>query len=122
MKWRKPSEDLIIHLDESLKDFNCEKRKMFGCPCIFINKNLFAGVHMESIMLRLSEEDRKKLLSEFDEAVHFEPMEGRPMKDYMVLPDSVYNNNELFQVWLDKSYRYAVFLPPKRKRKKRKSK
>jgi hypothetical protein len=46
----------------------------------------------------------------------FEPMPGRAMKGYVVLPKPVYSDNKLFGEWLDKSIRYVSSLPPKKKK------
>jgi hypothetical protein len=46
----------------------------------------------------------------------FEPMPGRAMKGYVVLPKSIYSNDKLFGEWLDKSIRYVSSLPPKKKK------
>ena len=45
----------------------------------------------------------------------FEPMPGRAMKGYVVLPKSVYSDDKLFGEWLDKSIRFVSSLPHKEK-------
>ncbi len=56
MAWEKPSETLIEHFGRWLPDdSNVERRKMFGCPCAFVNGNMFAGVHEQNLIVRLSE-------------------------------------------------------------------
>ena len=62
---------------------------MFGCPVFFVNSNMFSGVFEDDIFIRLSEKDRKELFSKYDEAAPFEPMKGRKMKEYVVLPESI---------------------------------
>jgi hypothetical protein len=47
------------------------------------------------------------------EATKFEPMAGRVMKEYVVLPESIYNNATVFSKWLDRSYEYVLSLPIK---------
>lgn len=116
MAWKKPSEELTILLEGSLGSFDVEPRKMFGSPVYFVKGNMFAGVHQDSIMLRLRPEDQKRLFAEHDEAAPFEPM-GRRMKEYVVLPPSVYDNKEEMQKWLGVSYDYVVSLPIKEKKK-----
>jgi len=49
---------------------------------------------------------------------YFEPMPGRPMMGYIVLPKPVYSDDTIFAKWLDKSVKYASTLPPKQKKKK----
>lgn len=42
------------------------------------------------------------------------------MKEYVLLPASVYNNNDEMQKWLDISYGYMLSLPVKERKKGRK--
>jgi len=48
----------------------------------------------------------------------FEPVKGRVMKEYVVLPDSLYNDPEKFQEMLRSSYEYVSSLLVKQKKKK----
>ena len=74
--------------------FNCDKRMMFGSPVYTVNNNMFAGAHQSSLFVRLSEHDRQDLRARHPDARPFEPMEGRVMKEYMLLPMDVYHNAE----------------------------
>jgi hypothetical protein len=47
----------------------------------------------------------------------FEPMPGRAMKGYVVLPKSLYSDDKAFAEWLDKSISYVAGLPPKKAKK-----
>jgi len=120
MKFKKPAPELCVHLDETMESFNTQKRKMFGSPVYFVNRNMFCGVHQDAIFMRLSKEDREALLEEFDEAQIFEPMEGRKMKEYVAVPEAVYDDPETFNSWLRKSLDYVSLLPPKQKKKEKK--
>jgi TfoX/Sxy family transcriptional regulator of competence genes len=44
----------------------------------------------------------------------FEPVKGRVMKEYVVLPDSLYNNPEKFHELLRNSYEYLLSIPSKK--------
>jgi len=118
-KWRKASDAMGDYLAEAVAELECEPRKMFGCPCYFVNNNMFTGVHQESIILRLSPDDRAAIVQEHDEVGNFEPMEGRPMREYMALPETVVEDEVEFQRWIDKSYAFASALPPKAKKKRK---
>ncbi len=118
MAWKKPSEELSKFLDESISSFDVKKKKMFGCPVYFVNDNMVAGVFENDIFIRLSEEDRKKIISESDEVMPFEPVKGRVMKEYVVLPDSLYNDHEKFHELLRSSYDHVSSLPAKKIRRK----
>jgi TfoX/Sxy family transcriptional regulator of competence genes len=45
----------------------------------------------------------------------FEPVKGRVMKEYVVLPDSLYNDPEKFHELLRNSYEYLLSIPSKKK-------
>jgi TfoX/Sxy family transcriptional regulator of competence genes len=119
MSWGKAPEELVGFLEETLRDVNCQFRKMFGYPTYFINNNMFAGAHQEGLFLRLPPDDRESAMSEHDEIVPFEPMAGRVMKEYVVIPEHIYTDSEVFPDLLAKSVDYVSSLPPKEKRKKK---
>jgi len=118
MKFKKANEGLCDLLEETMASFECQKRRMFGSPVWFVNGNMVTGVHQDDIFIRLSLKDREKLLSESDEASPFEPLEGRIMKEYVVIPNSIYDDPESFDEWLNKSFQYVSSLPPKKKKKR----
>jgi len=123
MAWKKVSPELSQILAEAMTAFPAQKRIMFGCPAYFVNGNMFAGVHQDSLMIRLSEADQHELLRQNDEVSPFEPMPGRPMKEYLVLPTSLLEDAREFGQWLRRSFEYASSLPPKQpKVPKKKSK
>lgn len=120
MKWKKVSPEMSEILEDALKGYACEKRPMFGCPAYFINNNMFAGVHQDVIILRLSENDRREIAAASDEIVNFEPMEGRPMREYMAVPEPFASDRREFAKWVDRAYEFARSLPPKEKKGKKK--
>jgi len=119
MAWKKVNEEMSAILEEALAPYDCEKRKMFGCPAYFINNNMFAGVHQDTILLRLSEQDRAEIQALYDEVVPFEPFEGRPMREYVGLPEPLASDSGLFAPWVKRSYEWVATLPPKEKKKKK---
>jgi TfoX/Sxy family transcriptional regulator of competence genes len=117
MPWKKASQDLIKILEKTAAQFPCDRRAMFGSPTFFVNNNMFAGVHEETVIMRLSEADRGKIQTLYPDVRPFTPM-GRPMKEYVALPVSFVKNAAVFSEWLARSYEYARFLPPKEKGRK----
>ena len=59
---------------------------MFGQLSAFVNGNMFMGIFGEDVLVRLPEEDREKVLGAGGRV--FEPMPGRPMREYVVLPEA----------------------------------
>ncbi|MDI6884990.1 MAG: TfoX/Sxy family protein [archaeon] len=116
------TEELVNFLSENLKDVECQSRKMFGYPVYFINNNMFIGVHQEDLFLRLAADDKENALTKYEGIKPFEPMPGRIMKEYVVIPPNIYTNPEIFKELLTKSIRYVSSLPPKEKKRKKKKK
>ena len=120
MKWEKPSAEIISTFEKIVPVIaGVEKRKMFGLPCVFINSNMFMGVHQNNIVLRLPLGDREAFLK-LEGAQVFEPQPGRIMKEYVVFPEWLFENNsvDILNDWIYKSFEYAASLPPKEKKGK----
>ena len=116
--WDKPNEKLVKLLDEIVAtlefDGPVDYRPMFGCPAYFTGGNLFAGVWQETMMLRLSEDDRAEIAAAGGRP--FEPMPGRAMKEYVALPPDMVGDRDVATVWVRKAAAYAASLPPKEKK------
>jgi TfoX/Sxy family transcriptional regulator of competence genes len=117
MDWKKAPQELVDFIMEKMKGKNCDYKKMFGYPAFFFNGNMFVGVHGNKLFLRLSDADAAELIRDCEGVSAFEPMPGRAMKGYVVLPKSLYSNDKLFAEWLNKSMKYAATLPPKKAKK-----
>jgi TfoX/Sxy family transcriptional regulator of competence genes len=119
MAWTKSPEALVNLFIESLPDDpRVERRKMFGYPAAFVNGNMFAGLFQDQMFARLPPEERAELEDRFG-PLPFEPMQGRPMKDYTRLPDDIVANEAETASWLAKSLAWSVTLPPKAKKPKK---
>ena len=116
--WKKAHETLVEFITEKMKDKNCDYRKMFGYPAYFFNGNMFVGVHGDKLFLRLSDSDMVEIMKDCKDVTAFEPMPGRAMKGYVVLPKPIYSDDKLFAEYLDKSIKYVSSLPPKQEHKK----
>lgn len=55
MKWKKPSQELIKHLNAIQEPYGAQKKTMFGSTVYFANDRMFIGVHEDHIFLRLPE-------------------------------------------------------------------
>jgi TfoX/Sxy family transcriptional regulator of competence genes len=116
MKFTKTPPELFAFIGGAVKDFKCDFRRMFGGIAYFVNGNMFAGAHQTDLFLRLPEDDQKLIMKEYDEVSHFEPMPGRPMSEYMAIPESVFSQPNMLPKWLEKSYSYVSSLSPKVKK------
>lgn len=117
MKWKPLSRERADLLAAAIGPFACEAKKMFGYPAYFVNRNMWTGVHGDKIFIRLSPADRDKILDEHADAMSFEPMPGRPMKDYVELPGSLWSEPAVLNAWLKRSHAYTASLPPKAPKK-----
>lgn len=91
---------------------NITVRKMFGYPACFVNGNMASGLHGASLIVRLAGEDRGRLLQE-EGASLFEPMAGRPMKEYVVVPERFLADEAALEEWIANAVAYVSTLPPK---------
>jgi TfoX/Sxy family transcriptional regulator of competence genes len=111
--WRKSSPELIALFESVAPDQpGVVAKKMFGWPARFVNGNMFTGLHEESMIMRLSEEDRNAFLKAKGASI-FEPMPGRKMQEYVVAPDSMLKHPDELRTWLQRSLAYASVLPAK---------
>jgi len=99
-KWKKSPEELVSLLADRMKGVNCEQRKMFGYPAYFINGKMFAGLFEDQMFIRLPDDEMTRFQKEYTEAKHFEPLKGRIMKNYVVVPKEVYSSDENFRPWV----------------------
>ena len=118
LKWKKPSPELEKLLESALLGITSDRRMMFGAPVFMINRNMFTGVHEDHIFIRLSEPDRREIMKKYPEAKPFEPLKGRVMKEYIIVPMALYENKETFREWLIRAHVFAVSLPPKASKRK----
>jgi TfoX/Sxy family transcriptional regulator of competence genes len=113
MPWRKSPPDLVDLFERAVPHgAGIERRQMFGYPAAFLNGNLFAGLHQKSFLLRLCAADRERARAEHG-ARAFEPMPGRPMREYVVMPAPLLGDRRALAAWLSRSIRYTRSLPPK---------
>lgn len=120
MAWTKSPQPLIDLFDKSVPSAGgVSRRKMFGYPAAFANGNLFIGLHQNDFIMRLSETDRARFSAEFGER-SFEPMKGRPMREYVRLPEELLADARKRASWIKRSLRYAEAIVPKAKSPTRK--
>ena len=112
MKFQKASpwiKELFASLVEGIA---CEQRSMFSYPCAFVNGQMFSGVFGDSLIVRLDEIQRAELLLEPGTQI-FDPMGGRPMREYVQLTDAMLEDEEALLAWIRKGFAFASSLPPK---------
>jgi TfoX/Sxy family transcriptional regulator of competence genes len=114
-KFTKPPQSLVVSFGRAIEGFpDVETKTMFGYPAAFVNGNMFACLFQSRMMLRLSEEDRRA-----SGARTFEPMPGRPMREYVEVPQEVLRSATLLDAWLRKGHGHASSLPAKTPKKRK---
>lgn len=109
--WEKSSERLVALLDElAPQEAGVSVKKMFGWPCCFVNGNLFAGLHKQSMIFRLSDADRSAFL-ELDGTGEFEPMPGRKMKSYVIMAEPLDRERTVLAKWMKHSLAFTRSVP-----------
>jgi hypothetical protein len=121
MPWPRPVPELVALLDEAVKPFPAERKTMFGCPAYFVNGNMFAGVFAASLFVRLPADLRAKATTDWGEGATFEPVAGRPMREYVVLPPAVTGDGATLAGWLATAHQFAAATPPKAAKPRRKA-
>ena len=91
-------------------------RPMFGNISAFVNGNMFFGLFGNDLFVRLSGQDQAQLLQQKGTS-NLEPMKGRPMKDYVVIPNSWKGEPDTVRLWVSKSLAWSSKLPPKKAKK-----
>jgi len=115
-KWEKSPETLVQLFGRVLPEApNIERRKMFGYPCAFVNGHMFAGLFASQMFVRLPAEERHALIADQD-AKPLEPMPGRPMKDYIVVPPALMTRDADLKSLVARALAFGASLPPKTKK------
>jgi len=120
MKWIKAPEALKIHIETLMQAVQCEKRPMFGYPAYFINKKMFAGLFQDKLFLRLSPDHVTSLGKSYPGLSNLEPMPGRPMKDYYLIPEKLHMDPKRMPKVLQEAAEYCRSLPAKARKPKKK--
>jgi len=115
-KWKPAPREAVSAFEAATSGLaGVEPRKMFGYSCVFSKGNMFAGLHEAGMVLRLADEQRTEFLR-LKDAKQFEPMPGRVMREYVVVPRALLNAPEQLRQWVEKSLIYVLSLPAKEKK------
>ena len=116
---KRSPEALVAFFDATMRAFpQVELRKVFGYPCGFINGHMTVGLHADVFFVRLPQDEQTVLLKK-PGGGYLEPMPGKPMRDYVIVPETVRGRKAELGSWIDKAIRYSRSLPPKVKKYRR---
>jgi TfoX/Sxy family transcriptional regulator of competence genes len=112
MKMPKPSEEAKAAFTKLVPgEPAIALRPMFGNLAAFVNGNMFAGLFGEDLFVRLPDDQAVPIRKQGGR--DFEPMAGRAMKGYVMVPDSWRSKPAATQGWIATSLTFARGLPPK---------
>jgi len=110
--WKKVPAELARRFDEALPAADgVERRQMFGCPCAFVNGNMFAGLHEDRLILRIPDEAASRPCV----------MMGRTMKQYAAIDHALKLDAHALRQWIERAWAHTRELPPKVKRPRKKT-
>lgn len=113
MQWKKTPPELAAAFAKAApKDPTVVRKPMFGYPALFLNGNMFAGTFQDKVVARLSEADRARAMKVG--ATPFEPMPGRAMKEYVVIPRADVSKPAALAKWIEQARDHAATLPEKK--------
>jgi hypothetical protein len=114
LHWEKSAPDLVDQFARVMDRFpDVERRKMFGYPAAFIGGNMITGLHGANWVVRLPEDAQAEAMA--GGASVFEPMAGRPMKNFVALPPPVLEDDDEIARWVGRAVEHGRTLPPKKK-------
>jgi TfoX/Sxy family transcriptional regulator of competence genes len=90
------------------------ERPMFGQLAGFVNGNMFLCLFGDRIAVKLPDDQAAELLK-VKGAGPFTPMEGRPMRGYVVLPESWHKSPVKAEEWVARSLAFTSSMPGKAK-------
>lgn len=91
---------------------DAERRKMFGYPAAFVGGNMATGLFADSWIVRLPEAEIQA--AKADGAGPFEPVPGKPMKAFVVIPPGDVADDEAIRRWVERGLAHARSMPPKK--------
>jgi hypothetical protein len=88
------------------------RRLTFGYPCLYVGGNMVSGLYGPHWHVKLDAAGSAELMGH-PGAAPFEPMPGRPMTGFTLLPDSIVADDAEVRRWVDRAIAYGSTLPVK---------
>ena len=103
---------LVERFDSIAAEYpQAQRRPTFGYPCLYVGGNMVSGLFQSSWHVRLGPAETAELLA-IEGATPFEPMPGRPMTGFLLLPEAL-TETDAVRPWLDRALAHARSLPAK---------
>ena len=120
-KWPHMDKDLEERIDGLVSVLPVRRKKMFGTSAWFLESNdqMIAGVWGDGIMVRVGETDTGTLI-ESGTAEMFDPMGGRPMREYVYLDAGKIAEDADLVEWVERAAGFTSSMPAKKKKSRKK--
>jgi TfoX/Sxy family transcriptional regulator of competence genes len=113
--------ELVERFDAVAADFpEAQRRLTFGYPCLYVGGNMVTGLFQNAWHVRLGDTEQAEALA-LEGAAPFEPMPGRPMTGFTVLPPSVVADDAAIRRWVARAIAFGATMPAKPPKSKSKS-
>jgi len=105
--------ELVARFDAIAAEYlDVTRRMTFGYPCLYVGGNMVSGLYESAWHVRLGPAETAELRA-IDGAAPFEPMPGRPMTGYTLLPTTVVDDDAAIRHWVERAIAFGATLPPK---------
>jgi hypothetical protein len=88
------------------------RKKMFGYPAAFVGGNMATGLFADQWVVRLP--DGEIAAARAAGAGSFEPVPGKAMKAFVVIPRADVNDDAALRGWVERGLAHAGSMPPKK--------
>ena len=88
------------------------RRPMFGYPAAFVGGNMATSLFRDTWVVRLPADEIEAATAAG--ARPFEPMPGRPMKGFVVLPAADVEDDAALRRWVGRGLAHAASMPAKK--------
>jgi hypothetical protein len=105
--------ELVARFGEVLDRYpDAARKKMFGYPAAFIGGNMATGLFADRWVVRLPDAEIEP--AKAAGAGPFEPMPGKPMKAFVVIPPADVDDDAAIARWVERGLAHAASMPPKK--------
>ena len=91
---------------------DAQRKKMFGYPAAFVGGNMATGLFADKWVVRLPDDEIDAARA--GGAGSFEPMPGKPMKSFVVIPAGDVADDAAIAAWVERGLAHARSMPPKK--------
>ena len=104
--------ELVERFGEVLEGYpDAQRKKMFGYPAAFVGGNMATGLFADTWVVRLPAEEIEP--AKAAGASSFEPMPGKPMKAFVVIPRADVDDDAAIRRWVERGLAFAASMPAK---------